>query len=109
MSSFSHLSASHNSNNGNPKKHWRAPAWCDSTIWEAMVARIKYLLDIRFSPGRERARSDLSLYLPVPSPWTCCWRVQVPLRVPLGSAFSRVVWLLFLPVLSTHLIGRGPV
>src|ERR1039457_3699559 len=35
MSSFSHLSASHNSNNGNPKRHWRAPAWCDSAIWEA--------------------------------------------------------------------------
>jgi hypothetical protein len=36
MSSFSHLSAtSHNSNNGNPKKHWRGPAWCDSAIWEA--------------------------------------------------------------------------
>src|ERR1019366_1237832 len=34
MSSFSHLSASHNSNNGNPKKHWRAPAWCDSAIWD---------------------------------------------------------------------------
>src|ERR1035437_8072260 len=33
MSSFSHLSASHNSNNGNPKKHRRAPAWCDSAIW----------------------------------------------------------------------------
>src|ERR1035438_160287 len=35
MFSFSHLSASHNSNNGNPKKHWRAPAWGDSAIWEA--------------------------------------------------------------------------
>src|ERR1039457_84194 len=35
MSSFSHLAASHNSNNGNPKKHWRAPARCDSAIWEA--------------------------------------------------------------------------
>src|ERR1017187_5441026 len=35
MFSFSHLSASHNSNNGNPKKHWRAPPWGDSAIWEA--------------------------------------------------------------------------
>src|ERR1039458_4882952 len=36
MSSFSHLSAtSHNSNNGNPKKHWRGPAWCDSALWES--------------------------------------------------------------------------
>src|ERR1035441_2878744 len=35
MFSFSHLSASHNSNNGNPKKHWRAPAWGDAAIWEA--------------------------------------------------------------------------
>src|SRR5450756_534296 len=36
MSSFSHLSAtSHNSNNGNPKKHWRGPAWVDSAIWGA--------------------------------------------------------------------------
>ena len=36
MSSFSHLSAtSHNSSNGNPKKHWRGPAWFDSAIWEA--------------------------------------------------------------------------
>src|ERR1019366_6814699 len=35
MFSFSHLSASHNSNNGNPKKHWRAPAWGDPAIWEA--------------------------------------------------------------------------
>src|ERR1017187_4287252 len=36
MSSFSHLSAtSYNSNNGNPKKHWRGPALFDSAIWEA--------------------------------------------------------------------------
>src|ERR1039457_4116157 len=36
MFSFSHLSASHNSNNGNPKKHWRAPA---SVFWAGAAAR----------------------------------------------------------------------
>ena len=30
-----------------------------------------------------------SCYLPVPSPWTCCWRVQWPFKIPLGSAPTK--------------------
>lgn len=65
MSSFSHLSASHNSNNGNPKKHWRAPAWCDSAIWEA-ARRFAGITHRRIR--RRRAP---------PGSW-CCGRAQSP-------------------------------
>ena len=65
MSSFSHLSASHNSNNGNPKKHWRAPAWGDSAIWEA--AR-------RFAGTTHRR---IRRRRAPPGNW-CCGRAQSP-------------------------------
>src|ERR1019366_4940583 len=65
MSSFSHLSASHNSNNGNPKKHWRAPVWCDSAIWEA-ARRFAGITHRRIR--RRRAP---------PGSW-CCGRAQSP-------------------------------
>src|ERR1039458_7073876 len=66
MSSFSHLSAtSHNSNNGNPKKHWRGPAWCDSAIWEA-AHRVAGVTHRRIR--RRRAP---------PGSW-CCGRAQSP-------------------------------
>ena len=66
MSSFSHLSAtSYNSNNGNPKKHWRGPALFDSAIWEA-ARRFAGITHRRIR--RRRAP---------PGSW-CCGRAQSP-------------------------------
>jgi hypothetical protein len=66
MSSFSHLSVtSHNSNNGNPKKHCWGPAWFDSAIWEA-ARRFAGVTHRRIR--RRRAQ---------PGSW-CCGRAQNP-------------------------------
>src|ERR1035437_5508565 len=68
MSSFPHLSAtSHNSNNGNPKKHWRVPAWFDSAIWEAatpprscnpVIKRKEYQLSFPTPRAKDQQQDD---------------------------------------------------
>src|ERR1039458_3747443 len=81
MFSFSHLSASHNSNNGNPKKHWRAPAWGDSAIWEAArrFAGITHrrIRRRRVSPGSWWCRRKHHVFSASAVPKVLIWEVGV--------------------------------